>query len=1036
MAACFSSGSLPCTKADWPACGYAFVSDAPFAVLGVLWLGYGLVHLRRSGSAGSFLHSNVDAIHDPVAQGIAIALAQRKSDSRRRVRLQRYVKLLGMWAEWPSYTYTPLAIGLQATGAHGLINPNLITFNDYSESLNVIVAVLSGSVLLLLRHWRRVQHEPFLRRFGYPLVFDLLYIPFISTCTRLATCPRGYVHLSLPGGATCDCLDRFGIFWAVGFAGFLLLYSSALHYKMYIEPTGTTMEFRFQRGFQVIMVMARTLNPILSMRANDSVFTQNHTITVLAMLAFLVGVLFLLVYSYRIQPCIGSGRIPNNIRVLSFASSLYTAPLPIVWLAAWNLNARRATHYHIPHLSILELLQMPSSQCKLVGTIAALHVDATKIAKFSRSGELLCRAYAIRVLWFCHIENFRKTKTCVGEMTPETAVPSKLWCKDRAITLRLTKAHSTKSSSALLDPTASSRKRVKIYRVSTITIPTPINDEPEEFSRHVVHDAHSVRKWPFKWWYRSSQHSFRVSNIKTAPTEAYHVVCIGDKHWISRVEEPAAAHFHCVSLYHMALEALAQSCAQSDERAMHEVASLLLEWYNARYLRVNGTILTHILSTLCATSDITLVTDATLTLLKVFGDGVLPYDLWLRNASYLNHFILVFKQPHPPTILRAATILKHVLALGEADEKTNLFQLLTPESIRLIHAALYGWHHDYAISSLLESICDSLYKIELHMHAHRLQEQLRRKASLAQTKRTRSVREFRSSGSSILSRRSHRSHRSVRHKSANLSMIRSSSRRSSLVTGASSYSQLPLPMPSHRSTGRFQSSAGASFKEPADAIQTTTTAHESNLASATSRGNSQPTVYNAVPVPRQAFLELQAVEAETADVVPFNTPENDEPLPPPKPLPKPMPDRTQRLATTPTQPLVFVTVELLSELDRRQSLRAQFQELLCEALEGYERAVQHPTTAQWLAAQLAQSPVAGSPQKRRQRHGDHDILDKFSRVLELYTFAENCAMKDFVTCGLDPRLRTFFEDHVVPFYAFVTTAWAKTPKSRWWPRMS
>ena len=62
---------------------------------------------------------------------------------------------------------------------------------------------------------------------------------------------------------------------------------------------------------------------------------------------------------------------------------------------------------------------MPSTQGKLVGTIAALHVDAVrvrhrdhdaimsqllKIAKLARSGELLCRAYAIRNLWFCHIE--------------------------------------------------------------------------------------------------------------------------------------------------------------------------------------------------------------------------------------------------------------------------------------------------------------------------------------------------------------------------------------------------------------------------------------------------------------------------------------------------------------------------------------------------------------------------------------------------------------------------------------------------------
>ena len=54
-------------------------------------------------------------------------------------------------------------------------------------------------------------------------------------------------------------------------------------------------------------------------------------------------------------------------------------------------------------------------------------------------------------------------------MTPETAVPSKLWCKDRTIPMRLAKATSTTSFFPLLDPTASSLKRVKIHRVSSIS---------------------------------------------------------------------------------------------------------------------------------------------------------------------------------------------------------------------------------------------------------------------------------------------------------------------------------------------------------------------------------------------------------------------------------------------------------------------------------------------------------------------------------------------------------------------------------------
>ena len=102
-------------------------------------------------------------------------------------------------------------------------------------------------------------------------------------------------------------------------------------------------------------------------------------------------------------------------------TSLYFAltPLPLLWVLAWRHNTRRALHYHIPQLSILDLLCEPSPQAKTVGTIAALYVDATKLhpleldailaqltrlAKRSRTKELLCRAYAIRILWFAHIK--------------------------------------------------------------------------------------------------------------------------------------------------------------------------------------------------------------------------------------------------------------------------------------------------------------------------------------------------------------------------------------------------------------------------------------------------------------------------------------------------------------------------------------------------------------------------------------------------------------------------------------------------------
>ncbi|KDO18804.1 hypothetical protein SPRG_21641 [Saprolegnia parasitica CBS 223.65] len=285
----------------------------------------------------------------------------------------------------------------------------------------------------------------------------------MSTFLRLGTCVTGYEHLALPGGATCDCLDRFGIFWAVGFVGFFVTYRSALLYKMHIEPLGETMDFRFQPGFQLLMVMARTLYPMITIFVNNQDTTRAGGI---GLTTFLLAVsTFLLLYSHKTQPCIGSGRIPNNLRVLTFSSAIYTAfcvlvvlaleapiqslyyallPLPMVWVGAWKVNDRRALLYHIPGVRIPDLLRHPSPDVSLVGAIAALHLNPNNVHErdlgpileqldglaASVTATPLCRAYALRTLWFSHIENFIKADVLtIGDDAP---IGHDLWLKDRA----------------------------------------------------------------------------------------------------------------------------------------------------------------------------------------------------------------------------------------------------------------------------------------------------------------------------------------------------------------------------------------------------------------------------------------------------------------------------------------------------------------------------------------------------------------------------------------------------------------------------
>ncbi|KDO20329.1 hypothetical protein SPRG_21423, partial [Saprolegnia parasitica CBS 223.65] len=263
MATCYASPNTTCSTAVWPTCGYSWLLQTPVVLLWGVWLMGGGRLLLYYQYAARGLHFNATTVHDPLAQGKAIALSQRKAPTTSRRRLQRYMKLGAMWAEWPSL----------------------------------------------------------------------------------------------------------------------------------------------------------------------------------------------------------SGRLPNNIRALTFSSAMYASlvvlafigasapitdlyyaltPLPLLWLTVWRLNNRRALQFHIPDKSILGLLSdATSSTSRAVGTIAALYMDPSKlhpsdlaavvnyIEKIAQGKDLYTRVYALRILWFLHLESFCKQRSVIGEMRREMTIFPELFVKDR-----------------------------------------------------------------------------------------------------------------------------------------------------------------------------------------------------------------------------------------------------------------------------------------------------------------------------------------------------------------------------------------------------------------------------------------------------------------------------------------------------------------------------------------------------------------------------------------------------------------------------
>ncbi|KDO18802.1 hypothetical protein SPRG_15889 [Saprolegnia parasitica CBS 223.65] len=247
---------VACAVHHWDDCGYGWLRLAPIFLCLCLWVLLGVGMLRRHAALHGLFRSDAARVHEPIAQGVAIALSQRTYRSLRQQRFQRAVRLLAMWVEAAEFILAPLELAFRVTGHLHALETIYSSIQFAGEAGNVAMT-LFGGIAMLVFHPFKPCHI-FLERIVHPLALDLLYIPMVATFLRLGTCPVDVEHVALPGGIVCDCVDHFGYFWALGLISFVLLYCGALHHKMHVEPRATTMDFRFQPSYQFFIVMART----------------------------------------------------------------------------------------------------------------------------------------------------------------------------------------------------------------------------------------------------------------------------------------------------------------------------------------------------------------------------------------------------------------------------------------------------------------------------------------------------------------------------------------------------------------------------------------------------------------------------------------------------------------------------------------------------------------------------------------------------------------------------------------------------------
>ncbi|RHY34821.1 hypothetical protein DYB32_000627 [Aphanomyces invadans] len=192
------------------------------------------------------------------------------------------------------------------------------------------------------------------------------------------------------------------------------------------------------------------------------------TISITSMSIYFAIFAFLLRYNYRLQPCLGSGLFPNNLRAVSFATSCWTSlavivtthgpnTVPIIFVALypfgvgflWWLNSGRARQYHIQNQSLTDALTDPNLRVRTVAIVSITLEDHSRwkadeimrvlqhlqvsLAMPGVAEDGLLVAYACQAVWHLCCQHYTLSEAMVekpGAATTELA-PFNLWVVHR-----------------------------------------------------------------------------------------------------------------------------------------------------------------------------------------------------------------------------------------------------------------------------------------------------------------------------------------------------------------------------------------------------------------------------------------------------------------------------------------------------------------------------------------------------------------------------------------------------------------------------
>ncbi|OQS05389.1 NAD(P)-binding Rossmann-like domain protein [Thraustotheca clavata] len=344
---------------------------------------------------------SAEELHDIQTQALGVVVARRKRVIFGRLMgdPRRFLMLVAMWFELVGFSYSPcqLLIYLFNDGAF---------YGQMSGSFQMAKFVIGTLLLLMLE---LVPERRWTRTFGVwrdkvlaPLLFDSCFMLFIYAVIDVAGCWNGMDTVTFYDSSSCAFSSNYGLFLFIGIATFAFFYLGTLVYKQRLSEVVYSVRFRFHSSFHALMTATRTMCALGFYTIEKGLLFFDPLFVCIGF--GVINTIFfsiLLYYNYSVQPCLGVGYFPNNLRALSFGTSCYASLIlgtiaitlyqehlskigtaqriilgialgcyPIVAIGIWRWNGRRAMRFEVPNLPILDALKHPVVRVRAIAAVS------------------------------------------------------------------------------------------------------------------------------------------------------------------------------------------------------------------------------------------------------------------------------------------------------------------------------------------------------------------------------------------------------------------------------------------------------------------------------------------------------------------------------------------------------------------------------------------------------------------------------------------------------------------------------------------